>query len=282
MTMAIKKIHNVGVIGLGKMGLPMARHLLAGGFAVTAFDIDPKAVKAAGRMGAAMAASPAEVARQSELVLVVVGFDSEVLSVLEGPDGILGAAKAGTILAIASTVAPSFMKELAAGKEMRRIELVDAPLCRGEPAAEKGKLLVMAGGSKAAVKACRPAFSAFADSIHHLGPVGAGQVGKMINNLLLWASVSINHEGFKLAAALGVEEETLRQALLLSSGNNWALETWLQPRPMPWAEKDMTLVLEEADSARVALPLSGTVKEVIKGIKIEKGLPMPKGKKAGG
>jgi 3-hydroxyisobutyrate dehydrogenase-like beta-hydroxyacid dehydrogenase len=274
------QVRNVGVLGLGKMGLPMTRHLLAKGFAVAGYDVDAKAVKAAGKLGATMAASPADVARQSDLVIVVVGFDTEVRAVLGGPDGVLGAAKPGTIVAIASTVAPAFMKELAASKATRGVELVDAPLCRGEPAAEKGNLLVMLGGSDAAVKACGPAFAAFADAVHHLGPIGAGQVGKMINNLLLWAAVSINHEGFKLAAALGVEEETLRQALLLSSGNNWALETWTQPRPMPWAEKDMTLVLEESDSARVSLPLSGTVKEVIKGIKIEKGLPMPKAKKA--
>jgi 3-hydroxyisobutyrate dehydrogenase-like beta-hydroxyacid dehydrogenase len=277
--MAKNAVRTVGMIGLGKMGLPMTRHLLAKGFGVVAYDIDAKAVKAAAKLGAKKAAHPGAVAAASDLVIIVVGFDNEVMEVLRGPNGILKSARKGTIVTIASTVSPTFMKELAAMKETKNVRLVDAPLCRGEPAAEKGNLLVMGGGAKADFEACRSAFSAFADAIHYLGGPGAGQVGKMINNLLLWACVSINYEGLKLGKVLGVEEETLRQALLLSSGNNWALETWLQPRPMPWAEKDMTLVLAEADDARVSLPLSGAVKEVAKGIKIEKNLPYPKAKK---
>jgi 3-hydroxyisobutyrate dehydrogenase-like beta-hydroxyacid dehydrogenase len=276
---AKKAIRNVGMIGLGKMGLPMTRHLLTKGFAVSAYDINPWAVKAAVDLGAKAAPTPGAVASASDMVIIVVGFEDEVDTVLGGKDGILAKAKPGTIVAVASTVSPTYMRELGSRKDAKRVVFVDAPLCRGEPAAEKGNLLVMGGGEKKAFEACRPAFASFADAIHHLGGLGAGQVGKMINNQLLWACVSINYEGLKLATALGVEEETMRQALLLSSGNNWALETWLQPRPMPWAEKDMTLVLAEADAARVALPLSGAVKEVSKGIKIEKGLPMPTAKK---
>jgi 3-hydroxyisobutyrate dehydrogenase-like beta-hydroxyacid dehydrogenase len=276
---AKKLIRTVGMIGLGKMGLPMTRHLLTKGFAVSAYDINPWAVKSAVDLGAKAGRTPGAVAAASDMVIIVVGFEDEVETVLGGKDGILAKAKQGTIVAVASTVSPTYMKELGARKDTKRVVFIDAPLCRGEPAAEKGNLLVMGGGTKTAFDACRPAFASFADAVHHLGALGAGQVGKMINNLLLWACVSINYEGLKLANALGVEEETMRQALLLSSGNNWALETWLQPRPMPWAEKDMTLVLAEADAVRVSLPLSGAVKEVSKGIKIEKGLPMPTSKK---
>ena len=92
---------------------------------------------------------------------------------------------------------------------------------------------------------------------------------------MLWACISANHEGFKLAGALGVEAGPLRAALLESSARNWALETGAVDRPMPWAEKDMTIVLGEADAARIALPLCGTVKEVVKGVKIERGQSMP-------
>ena len=80
-----------------------------------------------------------------------------------------------------------------------KVALLDIPLCRGEGPAQEGKLLIMGGGDRAAFDACRPAFSAFATSIHHLGPAGAGQVGKMVNNLILWACISANDEGFKLA-----------------------------------------------------------------------------------
>ena len=98
----------------------------------------------------------------------------------------------------------------------------------------------------------------------------------MVNNLILWACISANHEGIRLAGALQVSREPLRAALLESSAANWALDVDMADRPMPWAEKDMTIVLKEADDARLSLPLCGALKEVIKGIKIELGQPMPR------
>ena len=267
----------VGVVGLGKMGLPMARHMAAKGFAVAGCDLDAGRCAAAKGIGATICADPAEVARRSDIVIVVVGFDNEVMAAIAGENGILAGAREGSTIAVASTVAIETMHAIAAlpGIAGKNLGLLDIPLCRGEPAAEAGKLLLMAGGEPSVFERCRTAFGAFADDQFHLGPLGSGQVGKMINNLLLWACVSANHGGLKLGEALGVQQESLRQALLKSSGANWALETWLQPRPMPWAEKDMAIVMEEADHARLSLPLCGVIREVIKGIKIEKGLPPP-------
>ena len=105
----------------------------------------------------------------------------------------------------------------------------------------------------------------------HLGEAGAGQTGKMVNNLILWACISANYEGLKLGEKLGVDRAAMREMLLSSSGENWPLRTGAGDRPMPWAEKDMMIVLDEADAARVSLPLCGTIKEVIKGIKVERG-----------
>ena len=267
----------VGIIGLGKMGHPMARHLAAKGHAVFACDLDETRRAAAREVGATICASPAEVARASDIVIVVVGFDNEVMDVVTGENGLLAGARDGLVIAVASTVSIDTMHSMGALPAVRErgIGVLDIPLCRGEPAAEAGKLLLMAGGDAAVFERCKPAFSAFANDQYLLGPLGSGQVGKMINNLLLWSCVSANHEGLKLGEALGVQSETLRQALLKSSGQNWALDTWLQPGPMPWAEKDMAIVMEEADNVRLSLPLCGTVREVIKGIKIEKGLPPP-------
>ena len=277
--MTDKTITSVGVIGLGQMGLPMTRHLLSGGFSggfsVVAYDVLEKAMAAATAEGASTAANPAAVAGQCDLVIVVVGFDSQVIKAVTGEDGLLAGARPGMIIAVASTVSPGTMKDLAAADGASAVHFIDAPLCRGAAAAENGKLLVMGGGDETVFETCRPAFSTFADAIFHLGGVGAGQVGKMVNNLLLWASISIDIEGLKLGRALGVDEEILRQALLQSSGNNWALQNKIWEQPMPWAEKDMTIVLKEADDLRIALPLSGTVREVIKGIKIELGSPTP-------
>lgn len=269
-------IRKIGVIGLGAMGAALARHLKSGGFEVTGFDVRTEAMDAVAAHGVARAASPAVVAGASDLVIVGVGFDSEVETVVFGDGGLLNGARAGTVIAIASTAAPATMTGIVERAARSDLTFLDIPMCRGEQAAIDGKLLIMGGGDAAAFEACRPAFSTFSDSIHYLGELGAGQTGKLVNNLILWACISANYEGLKLAGALGVTEGPLVKALLDSSAHNWAMESGVGHLPMPWAEKDMTIVLKEADAARVSLPLSGTIKEVIKGIKIELGQDMPK------
>ena len=273
--MSAAKIGSVGVIGLGKMGGQLARHLAEAGFETRGYDVRAEAMAAARADGAAPAGSPAELASASDLTIVGVGFDSEVEAALFGDGGVLESPKPGSVVAVASTVSPATMLKIAERIGDSGIALLDIPMARGEQAAIDGKLLIFGGGDREVFDRCRPAFSTFSDSIHHLGPVGAGQVGKLVNNLILWACISANEEGFRLAEKLGVEAGPLRNALLRSSAANWALDTQAVERPMPWAEKDMTIVLKEADAARLSLPLCGTIKEVIKGVKIARGQPMP-------
>jgi 3-hydroxyisobutyrate dehydrogenase-like beta-hydroxyacid dehydrogenase len=164
------------------------------------------------------------------------------------------------------------------GFERRReVTLLDVPLARGEAAAVAGKLLIYGAGDESSFEACRPAFAAFASDIFHLGAAGAGQVAKMVNNLILWACTVANDEGLRLAEALGVDAERLRAALHHGSAQNWAMDQRAERSGMPWAEKDMSIVLHEADLARLSLPLSGNVKETIKGLKIRMGLGLPSG-----
>lgn len=269
-------IRRVGMIGLGKMGFPMVRHLRKAGFEVAAFDISPDARKQAEGAGVNVLASPKAVAAETDFVIVVVGFDSEAEAVVLGADGIAAAARPGLIVGIASTVAPRTMQKIAGKIEGSGIVLLDMPLTRGEPAAETGKMLTMVGGDTAAFEAVKPALQTFASSIYHVGDLGAGQVGKMVNNLILWACISANHEGLGLAKKLGVDPERLRVALIDSSAGNWALQTRPEEQPMPWAEKDMRIVLTEADRLRVSVPLCGVVTEVVKSVKFERGWPTPK------
>lgn len=269
------KIGSVGVIGLGKMGGQLARHLAAAGFETRGYDVRAEAMAAAEADGAAATASPAALASASDLVIVGVGFDSELETALFGDDGVMDSPRPGSVIAVASTVAPATMLKIAERVGEREVAVLDIPMARGEQAAIDGNLLIFGGGDREVFDRCRPAFSTFSDAIHYLGPVGAGQVGKLVNNLILWACISANDEGFRLAESLGVAAAPLREALLQSSAHNWAMATEAVERPMPWAEKDMTIVLKEADAARVSLPLSGTVKEVIKGVKIARGQAMP-------
>src|SRR5438552_1188662 len=170
----MKPVQTVGILGLGKMGCPIAAHLVAKGFKVVGYDPLEEALNQAVALGARAAASAREAARASDLVIVVVGFDSEVEEVLFGREGVLEGARPGLIVALGSTVAPRYSRRLAA----------------------------------------------------------------------------------RLA-------------------ENWAMDTRAERSGMPWAEKDMSIVLEEADRARLSLPLAGTVKEAIKGLKIRMGLGMP-------
>jgi len=270
-------IRKVGMLGLGKMGAPMARHLLAKGYNVAGYDPVDDARKQARSLGVSVLDSPRDVALASDVVIVVVGFDNQVETVVFGSGGIMEAARPGLIVAIGSTVAPRYARRLAERVAERGVVLLDVPLARGEAAATAGKLLIFGAGDQAAFDACRPAFSAFASDIFHLGPAGAGQVGKMVNNLILWACTSANDEGLRLGAALGVDADKLRAALHHSSAQNWAMDQRSDRSGMPWAEKDMSIVLHEADLARLSLPLSGTVKETVKGLKIRLGFGLPHG-----
>lgn len=266
--MVIKKI---GVIGLGKMGAPIAAHLKRAKFEVFGFDVDETAKRNSQAQGIVWCEGPATLAAQSDLVIVLVAFEKQVEEVLFSANGVSTGARPGTIIAVAATIAPSAMQSIARRIHDCGLVALDIPICRGEAAAQEGKLLITGGGDEAAFERCRAAFETFADSIHRLGPTGAGQVGKMINNLILWACISVNAEGTRLASRYGIDAIALRRMLLDSSAKNWAMSYVDDQLPLPWAEKDMMIVLDEADKHRVSLPLSGVVKEVVKGIKIERG-----------
>lgn len=270
-------MRNIGILGLGKMGAPMAQHLRARGYNVFGYDPVDDARRNALALGVGVLDSAREVAHASDLVIVVVGFDHQVEAVVFGNDGIAQAARQGLIVALGSTVAPRYASRLAGRLKERGVVLLDIPLARGEAAALAGKLLIYGAGEEASFEACRPAFSAFASDIFHLGAAGAGQVGKMVNNLILWACIVANDEGLRLGEALGVDPKRLQAALHHGSAQNWAMDHSAERSGMPWAEKDMSIVLHEADLARLSLPLSGTVKETIKGLKIRMGLGMPQG-----
>ena len=266
----------IGIVGLGAMGRPMARHLIAKGFSVAGYDVAPAACESVAALGAAIAKTPRDLAAQSDAVLIVVGFDAQVERAVFGTDGIREAARPGLILGMGSTVAPSFARDLARRLQGSGIVLIDMALTRGEPFAEAGTMLVLGGGDEAAFAACQPVLRSFASDIFHLGPFGAGQVGKMVNNLILWACMTANDEGLRLGEALGIDAEKLRHALTHSSAENFSLSARADERPTPWAEKDMRIVLQEAAASRLDLPLSTLVKERIAAFKRRKGYPTPR------
>ena len=262
--MAVK---SAGVVGAGIMGGPIAGHMLQNGYAVTVYDIKRELVEDLGKRGARPARSPKEVAAQSELTLVIVVDDDQVKEVCLGPEGVLDGARPGAIVAICSTVHPSTCREVGERARARGVHVLDSPMVRGVWAAVEGKLLLMVGGDAGVLDRCRPVFHAFASDVCHLGDLGSGQVGKIVNNLILWACLMATREGLSLARSYGMDLSILRDALLRSSADNFALREWYRVSQQPkwWDQKDLKGVLELAEESQTPVPISAMVKELIKG-----------------
>jgi 3-hydroxyisobutyrate dehydrogenase/2-hydroxy-3-oxopropionate reductase len=253
----------VGIVGAGRMGLPMLKHLIRHGYPVTACDLDSRQCDAARAAGAQVAATPAAVGKQADFVIIGVGYDDEVHAVMLGDNGLLDAMRAGSIVAISSTCAPDFIKDLDERARRKGIDILDAPICRGRWAADEGTLLAMVGGKPEVVERSRPVYQCFCSDIAHLGEVGHGQVGKAMNNLLLWINAIGLIEAGRLAESTGIDLPKLREALQTSSGASSALEGW-DMISFTWALKDMQIVAKMTDKAGLSLPVTGAVKELVK------------------
>lgn len=261
---------SVGIVGLGKMGRPIARHLKAAGFDVHGVDIVRESRDAAAAEGVLIHSTVSGMAAVTDGTLVVVGFDEDVTQSCLGPTGALEGADPGHVIFVCSTVRPGVSVMVGERAAPRGVNVMDATLCRSEHAAISGELLVLLAGDNAAFEPWRTAFESFATDLVHVGPLGAGQVAKTLNNALLWSSVVANAEILRLGMRHGIDQEALRQALLLSSGSNWALETWKRARPMPWAEKDMAIALELAAEVELESPLSAEIEHLITALKRSK------------
>jgi 3-hydroxyisobutyrate dehydrogenase len=262
----------VGIVGVGRMGLSMLKHLIRKGYPVTACDLSAKQCDAAKAAGADIAASPAELAKQTDFVIIGVGYDDEVNEVVFGANGLYGTLKPGSIIAVSSTAAPDTMKALEKRVAEKKIDVLDAPICRGRFAADDGTLLALVGGRADVVERGRPIYGAFCSDIAHLGEVGHGQVAKAMNNLLLWINALGLMEAGKLAASTGIDLVKLRDALQMSSGASDALKEW-DMISFTWALKDMQIVSKMTDNAGLSLPLTGMVREQVKDARRVKATP---------
>ena len=254
---------NVGVIGAGRMGTPIIGHLVKKGFSTRACDLNPERESAVNTLGAEWVCDPALLAAQSEVILVCVGFDAEVRA-LFADGGPLRNAKAGSIVAILSTVRPETVQELAALPS--GLFVVDSTVCRGGMAADTGTLLSFVGGAANVVARLTPVLRAYSSDVVHTGGVGTAQVAKAANNLILWACLVADHEALALAKHYGMDIDVLRKALMMSSAENHALEVWGK-QSMAWAEDDMVIVGQMAAKAGLSLPQAGLNREICRALK---------------
>jgi 3-hydroxyisobutyrate dehydrogenase len=215
----------LGVVGLGDMGLPMVRSALDSGVDVIAFDLRHEALDRAEAFGARRADSLAELARRAGVVSVIVVDDDDVRAVVGGTDGLLaGMAPGGTII-VHSTVLPSTMEAMADQAAAAGIHVIDAPVSGGSVRAGQGELMVMCGGDRAVVEACRPLLEAFGE-VRYLGALGAGQAMKLVNNMIISGQGAVIREAMRLAAGFGIDEADARQILLRSTAESWMLHNW--------------------------------------------------------
>jgi 3-hydroxyisobutyrate dehydrogenase/2-hydroxy-3-oxopropionate reductase len=261
--MASDKKERVGIVGVGRMGHSMLKHLVKHGYQVTACDVSTEALAKAREAGAKTADSPAALAKQCDFVILGVGYTDEVNAVVYGDTGLLANLAKGSIIAVSSTTSPYTVQEIDQAAKPKGIGVLDAPICRGRFAADEGTLLALVGGEPNVVERGRAVYGAFCSDYAHLGDVGHGQVGKTMNNLLLWISAVGLIEAGRLAESTGIDLVKLRDALMMSSGNSDALKEW-DMISFTWALKDMQVVAEMTDKAGLSLPITGAIKELVK------------------
>jgi 3-hydroxyisobutyrate dehydrogenase len=215
---------NVGFIGVGAMGRPMAANLIKKGFTVTAYDASAEALAAIVKLGAAKAGSSADAARVSDVVITILPSSANVVAAYLGEGGVLEGAAAGRLCVDMSTIDPATSRLVAATASKRGIRFIDAPVSGGVPRAEDGTLAIMVGGDGKDVDEARPVLAAMGANIIHVGPVGSGEVAKLCNNLIAGVAAVAVSEAFRIAEGFGVDPKVLTDVISKSSGNTFVME----------------------------------------------------------
>jgi len=250
-------VTTAGLIGLGAMGAPMAAHVARAGFTVVGCDPDAAARRRTADVVGHLP-SPSAVARRAELTLVIVPTDDDVMQVCAGKDGLFTVDGMGRIVAICSSVRPETIHALERPATQAGFDLLDVPLTKGVRAAEAGTMTLLAGGDAGVLARATPVFECFSAAVHHVGGLGAGQVAKTVNNLLLWSNMVAVAEALTLAAKLGASPEAMCRAMQDCSADSWVLREFGRIVPT-WPAKDMQNALAMAKGSGIDLPLMQAV-----------------------
>lgn len=212
----------VGFVGLGSQGAPMARRIVEAGYPLTLWARRPASLEPFADTAATVAAGRRQLGAASDVLCVCVVDDAGVDDVLRGPDGALAAMAEGGIVIVHSTVRPSTCHRLQ--EDFPHLRVVDAPVSGGGHKATARALLVMVGGPSEAVEACRPILETFGDPVIHLGPLGAGQEAKLLNNAVFTAQLGIAAAAFDLASEGSLDPKAVAAVLAAGSGRSYAAE----------------------------------------------------------
>jgi len=261
----------IGFIGLGNMGGPMARNLVAAGHEVTVFDLSADAVSSLVDAGAASASSAGDAAAGVEIVVSMLPAGRQVDAVYGGDDGVIARADSGTLLIDSSTIDVATARKVAAQAADAGLAMVDAPVSGGVGGAEAGTLTFMVGGEAEAFAKARPVLEKMGKNVFHAGGAGNGQAAKICNNMLLGISMIGTAEAFNLAEKLGLDAQTFFDISSTASGQCWSMTSYCPaPGPVPTSPanndyqpgfaagmmlKDLRLAQEAAAQAQAPTPL---------------------------
>jgi 2-hydroxymethylglutarate dehydrogenase len=214
----------IGFIGVGAMGNPMAQNLLKNGYKVNVYDLVPEQVKNLVELGAVSCPSGTEVARNSDLVITSLPNAKIVESVMTGPEGVIANCKPGTVIMDMSSVAPSTTQQMAKIASKAQVHYIDAPVSGGVAGASAGTLTIMVGCEPEIFDQIQPVLNVLGKNIFHVGPAGAGDAIKIVNNLLLGCNMAALAEALVLGVKCGLSPETMRDVIKVSSGRSYAFE----------------------------------------------------------
>jgi 3-hydroxyisobutyrate dehydrogenase len=260
----------VAFLGLGVMGYPMAAHLKhKGGHEVTVYNrTTAKAAKWVAEHGGAMAETPAEAARDQDFVFACVGNDDDLRQVTLGVNGAFASMKKGAVFIDHTTASAEVARELDLAAKALGVGFIDAPVSGGQAGAENGALTVMCGGDEATFEAAKPVIESFARMIGLMGPAGAGQLAKMVNQICIAGLVQGLAEGIHFAKKAGLEVEPLIAVLSKGAAGSWQMENRHKTMnigkfdfgfAVDWMRKDLGICLAEASRNGATLPVTALV-----------------------
>lgn len=263
----------VAFLGLGVMGWPMAGHLALAGHTVTVFNRTAakaqawvQAFAATGR--AHHASTPREAAQGADIVLMCVGNDDDVRSVVLGPDGALAGMQSGSILIDHTTASAQLARELYATAQQQGVAFVDAPVSGGQAGAQNGQLTIMCGGDEAAFATAEPVMACFGRAVTLMGPSGSGQLTKMVNQICIAGLVQGLSEAVAFGQKAGLDMDKALQVIGKGAAQSWQLDnrgnTMVRDEfnfgfAVDWMRKDLGLVLQEAQRNGARLPVTALV-----------------------
>ena len=264
---------SVGFIGLGIMGLPMAGHILKSGYPLTVYNRTRSKTGSLEAAGAAVAASPREVAANSRMIITMVSDSPDVEAVVTGPEGVLEGIRPGSVVMDMSTISPQVERELDEQLRSKGCALVDAPVSGGDVGAQNATLAIMAGGDREAFDRAVPIFEAMGKTITYCGPVGSGQLTKLCNQILVAVTLMGVSEALVFAGKNGLDQGVMIEAVKGGAAGSWQLSN-LAPRVVnrdfapgfmvDLIQKDLRLVMESGAAAQAALPATSLVNQLFR------------------